>query len=94
MSSDGKKTAHSLITDFAYGDFDFTQLLIEFERLPMSAPAHLQKKNRSWAEIYRDAEDGDDTDVPEAIVSGEHSGKLTKAQAKRLSEIYRRKVPR
>ena len=87
------KTAHSLISDFAYGDLDFNQLLMEFDKLPMSAPAHLQKK-RTWAEIYRDAEEGDDTDVPEAIVSGEHSGKLTKDQAKRLSEIYRRKVPR
>lgn len=65
------KTAHSLITDFAHGDFDFAQLPIEFDKLPMSKPRHLQKKDRSWSEIYRDAEDGDDTDVPEAIASGE-----------------------
>ena len=57
----------------------------------MTTPRSL-RPGRDWAEVYREAEEGDDTDVPAAIRAGRYSGALTEAEAERLMGVYEGKV--
>lgn len=89
---DRPKTAKSLLLAYNFREIDFPKLLSEFEALPMAAPYSL-RPNRTWGDVYREAEEGDDTDVPEAILSATYSGVITEAERARLLKIYTRKVP-
>jgi hypothetical protein len=55
-------TAESLIDSYSYGKITFDQLVEKFSKLPMSAPRSL-RPGRTWADVYREAEEGDDSDI-------------------------------
>jgi len=84
-------TASRLLESFDRSEITFDQLLAAWEALPMTLPYHL-RPGRTWGDVYREAEEGDDTDVPEAVNRATYVGYVTKAQAEQLLKIYRRKV--
>jgi hypothetical protein len=85
-------TAESLIDSYSYGKLTFDQLVEKFSKLPMSAPKSL-RSGRTWADVYREAEEGDDTDIPNALYTAQFAGQITKAQEAQLLAIYRKRVP-
>lgn len=85
-------TAESLIDSYAYGKITFPQLVEKFSALPMSRPKSM-RNGRSWADVYREAETGDDTDIPDALYTAKFAGQITAAQEQQLLAIYRKTVP-
>lgn len=85
-------TAASLIDSYAYGNITFPQLVEKFSALPMAKPKSM-RDGRTWADVYREAELGDDTDIPDALYTAQFAGQITAAQEQQLLAIYRRRVP-
>lgn len=86
-----KPTADVLLENYDHGELTFEQLLAEFEALPMRLPRSM-RPGRTWADVYREAEEGDPGDIPGAVSSAEYAGAITADQAEQLLRIYRRKV--
>lgn len=85
-------TAESLIDSYAYGEISFPQLVEKFSDLPMGRP-HSMRDGRSWADVYRESETGDATDIPDALYTAQFAGQITKAEEQQLLGIYRKRVP-
>ncbi len=86
------KSARDVLHSFMFGNMTFEQVVAEFTAMPMTLPRHLTTKNRSWVEYCRDAEEGDETDVPTAINAAHFARALTDVQAEQLLAIYDKKV--
>ncbi|MGV0991109.1 MAG: hypothetical protein ACOYB7_02540 [Mycobacterium sp.] len=84
-------TARVLLENYDLGGITFDQLLEAWAALPMTRP-YSMRQGRTWADVYREAEEGDDTDVPAAVSSAKYAGAITAEQAEQLLRIYRRKV--
>lgn len=85
-------TAESLIDSYAYGNLTFAQLVEIFGKLPMVKPRSL-RGGRTWADVYGEAEEGDDNDIPAALRRASFAGQITADQEQQLLDIYRKRVP-
>lgn len=86
-------TADRLLRAYGRGEMTFSELVAKFtDELPMTLPLEMREPARNWAEVYRRAEEYDDTDVPRALSAASYAGNITKEQEKQLLEIYRKRV--
>lgn len=86
-------TADSLLRAYGRGEMTFSELVAKFaNELPMTLPLAIREPARSWAEVYRRAEEYDDTDVPGALRGASFAGNITEEQEEQLLEIYRKRV--
>lgn len=85
-------TAIELLRGYRYSGLSFDEVLEGFEEIPMARPQHILNPAKTWGEVYRRAEEGDDTDVPAAISAAKYPGYITDDEAEQLLEIYRRRV--
>lgn len=85
-------TASRLLRNFGRGELSFDELLEAWEALPMTLPRHMRQPARTWGEVYREAEEGDGTDIPQAVRAALYAGEITEPQAEQLLKIYRRKL--
>lgn len=87
-----RTTAQELLDGYSYSGLTFDEVLAAFEVIPMARPQHIVNPAKTWGEVYRRAEEGDDTDVPAAVSAAKYAGAITDEQAEQLLAIYRRRV--
>lgn len=87
------KTPENLLRAYGRKELSFDQLVSEFESMPMQRPRYLTQPAQTWGEVYRNAEEGDSTDVPTAVYAARYAKTITEQQGEKLLGIYRRKVP-
>jgi hypothetical protein len=85
-------TAERLIDSYAYGKITWDKLVEKFTGLPMAKPNSM-RSGRTWGDVYREAEIGDDTDIPQALYTAKFAGQITADQENQLLGIYRKRVP-
>lgn len=81
-----KMSAMEMVQAFDRGEMTFANLLAGFKAMPLPAPR--RPKNRSWGTVYREAEEGNDNDVPQVLAAGKFAGMLTDAQSEQLMKAF------
>lgn len=87
-----RTTARELLDGYRFSGLTFDEVLAAFEVIPMTRPQHILNPAQTWGEVYRRAEEGDDTNVPAAVGVAKYVGAITDEQAEQLLAIYRRRV--